>query len=655
MSWTALFVPTLVALALTTIPGLLVTLASGLRGFAALSAAPLISVSIIALSGVLGTPQPFPWWMLVPALTAAMVAAGWAAGRLAPREAKALAPRDVWHAGDLPWYLATALATVLWLRHMRNVLDTPDAFSQTFDNVWHLNAIRYIVDSGNASSLTLAKLNAGVEPTSGLGTFYPAAFHDLSAAVMLATGAPIAHSVNAVLVVIVSWAWPLSLLFAIRAALRPHPATVLGAGVLAASFPLFPLLLLDFGVLYPNLLGYALLPTLVGLGTQWLGLGRERWLPWQRGVALGVLGAPGLLLSHPNAGMALLLVAAPMLLTMAWRAIRMWRDGTASRTASMLRILSTVAALGVAVVAWKILRPPVSVGDWPPPLNEQSAVGHALVNAPVWLGPTWTGSLLMLVGLWAAWRRGLGWMVGSWLVVVFFWVVVSSWSPGRLRLFLTGPWYQDSIRFSATLALVAVPLAVVGLDALVGLIAARLARRSGPPFLPGRWMLVFSLVLVLALVVTTQRTKWMDAAVERASSMYAVTPDAPLIDSDEYALLMRLPAQVPADAVVATNPWNGSALVYALTGRMALAPHMFYGDTPARVMAARHLDELASNPAVCPVLNAAHVTYVLDFGPKEVHGASHPYPGLDELATAQGFELVDQEGHAKLYRITGCS
>jgi hypothetical protein len=47
--------------------------------------------------------------------------------------------------------------------------------------------------------------------------------------------------------------------------------------------------------------------------------------------------------------------------------------------------------------------------------------------------------------------------------------------------------------------------------------------------------------------------------------------------------------------------------------------------------------------------------YALDFGSKEVHGGDHTPPGLKNLDSNPGVELIDSQGDAKLYRITACA
>ena len=103
-----------------------------------------------------------------------------------------------------------------------------------------------------------------------------------------------------------------------------------------------------------------------------------------------------------------------------------------------------------------------------------------------------------------------------------------------------------------------------------------------------------------------------------------------------------------------SNPWNGSALAYAFTGRRLLQLHLL-GEIPEGAKAIHDgLHAAKSDPAVCPVVQRLHVGYVLDFGHAEVHGADHGYAGLDDLEADGVATLVDSQGQAKLYKLTVC-
>lgn len=648
MSWLTFLPDLLVVAALVLLPGALVLVAGGMRGFFALAAAPAVSVTLVAGGAVLASMARVPWgWLPVVAMTAVavVVALGfaWLRRRLLGERGLAF-PSAGW-----AWWAALGLAVVLGACHMRNVLDTPDAFSQTFDNVWHLNAIHHMVVTGDASSLTVAFLNS-----SG-GGFYPAAFHDLAAFVTLYNGGGLLPAVNAVTSIIVGVVWPLSCLFLVRCAFVPRDATVVAVGVLTASFTGFPLLLVNFGVLYANLLGLALLPAVLGVVVQVAGLGQDRWLDTPRAVVLLVAMVPALLLSHPNAFMSLLLVSSAFMVFVIGRlAVGLFREPR--RLASWVGLALALAVIGATFFAWPRLRPGTSVDDWPPPLSTPSAVGYALTNAPLEGMANWVVSALMVLGIAVALRRGMAWLVAGWAVVVYFWLVISSFAPDEYRLALVGIWYNDSSRFAANLPLLALPLAAVGVDAIVEWLIDLGRRHAGPGerWERGRGHAGLALGLALALILGTQATSSMNKMVDTTSGVYEIRPDSPLIDTDEYRLLQRVPDLVPPDAVIANNPWNGSALAYALANRRVTAPHLLYGMTPVREIVVTTLDEARTNPAVCPVVRSEGVRYVLDFGNKGVHGPAPVYPGLDQLTPANGFVEIAREGHARLFEITAC-
>lgn len=102
------------------------------------------------------------------------------------------------------------------------------------------------------------------------------------------------------------------------------------------------------------------------------------------------------------------------------------------------------------------------------------------------------------------------------------------------------------------------------------------------------------------------------------------------------------------------NPWNGSAMAYAFTGRKLLQLHLL-GEIPegaTEIFDGLHAAKF--DPAVCSVVRRLSVGYVLDFGHREVHGGDHGYRGLDDLVTDGVASLVDSQGQAKLYKLTAC-
>lgn len=649
MTWLALAPAVLLTCLVLFGTGLPLALALRLRGFDAVAVAPALAVTVVAVSAVVAAPLGlrWAWWIPLACGLVAAAALAWADRRWGGENARR--PLTGFGPGDLHAVIGVAIGGVLGLWHMVRVLGRPDAFSQTFDNIFHLSTTRVVLESGVASSLLLnGALNE--PPTTG---FYPAAFHDLAALAALGSADGLTVGVNALLVVLVALVWPLGVLYALRCLAPVSPTGLVGAGALSAAFPAFPLLLLDFGVLYPNLMALALLPVAIGLVAQTLRLAPTERVTRGQGLALGVAVLPGIALAHPNAVITLAALSVPWLIVrvivlvgQGWSA---GRRGHAA-VAPWVETAALVAGLAALVWVWPRLRP--AEYPWEPIRSITDAAGHAVLNTPPVGDVAWVASALMLVGVLATARRRLLWLLAGWVVLAALWVVVASWPTPEVRDLLTGAWYNDPFRLSATLPLLAIPLAALGTSWLADRLIATSALRGSARSVVGA--VVAPAVAAVLIVVGTQAPASMAQAVERAAAQYRITPTSPLVDSDEWTLLNRLTQHVGPDDMVATNPWNGSSLAYAVAGVRTTTKHVFHDTTPELEVINARLDDAATDRSVCPAVRDLGVTYVLDFGTREVHGGDHPYPGLLDMATHRGFETVDREGHAVLYRVTAC-
>ncbi len=79
-------------------------------------------------------------------------------------------------------------------------IGSPENVSQTNDAVFHLNALRYILDTGSASSLDLSGML-------GASSFYPAAWHAPASLVALSTGADLVVVANSMSIAIGAFVW----------------------------------------------------------------------------------------------------------------------------------------------------------------------------------------------------------------------------------------------------------------------------------------------------------------------------------------------------------------------------------------------------------------------------------------------------------------
>lgn len=659
MQWLSAGPAILAATGVLIVPGLLLAWFLGLRGFALLALAPVFSVSLISVAAIICPFIGVPWSAL-PVLVLALVASA-VAGVLSRRKRAALRSPRAFDVRFVFALLGTLLAAVIIGARLLYAFGAPDNISQTYDNIFHLNAIQYILHTQQASSFTVGGMT-GIP-------FYPAGWHAVvSLAVQLSgTGIPVA--VNATNLVIGALVWPMACIFLCQQVLGQSKMAAVLAGTLSAAFGAFPLMMVDFGVLYPNLLSISLLPAVLALGIQVLHLSAVPDIPPVLRYLAVIVALPGLALAHPSTLMAFLAFLSPAVVFVFGKSWRKWRRNW---PASRSRALAWSGALAVGAVAvlltWQAVRPIAEAAFWPPIHSPLGSLWELATNSLMNRPPAIVVSILVAVGVVAmARQRNLWWALGMFGMACALFLVVSSFSPGRLRDFVTAIWYNDSYRLAALVPAAAVLVAAYGAAWLVGLLRRRLEDRAsrqgrggavpgdaGTPPPASAFTARLGAVAIVVLVLLTQ-LGGVQYAADKAHSNYQLTADSQLITRDEMAVLQDMVSLVPEDAVVAANAWNGSALAYALSNRRTIQLHVLSSSfTLDDKIVLDSLREAKTNPTVCPAVRALDVSYVLDFGGQEINGGSHPAPGLDNLEESGVATLLSRHGDAKLFKFNGC-
>lgn len=662
-AWYAAWPALLSAVGVLVVPGLVVAFVAGLRGIPALGLAPALSVTTIATSAVVASWVGVPFGAAVVASGTLVLGAGVVAvlalARVVGLRGAEARPRsqvpDV--AGLMGAVIGGGCAAVAVARG----IGRPEVFPQTFDAVFHLNAVWTALRTGDASSLTLGTVAA---PERAVG-FYPAAWHDVTVLVEQLGGGGVVTSASAVSVVIAAVVWPLGCVLLLRQVVGPRPGVLLAGGVLSAAFAATPHLLLSYGTLWPNALATVLLPGLLACAVTVLRVtpaapGRldvdlreaDRSLGRFRAALAALVALPGVLLSHPNAVLSAVLLVTVVGLVAGWQWVARPGTGTARRA-----VVSLAALLLVATELWLVAESSLFARtrgtSWAARQSLAQAAGEWALSAPMRSPVPWLASALVLVGWVTTWRhRSLRWLGLAHAATGAAFVIVAG-SDGPISRALSGPWYDDPFRLAALLGVTAVPLAAVGLDRLVGAAVVLLGQRRAS-FLdhgPGR---VVELAVVAAAVVLVLVSGGVYA---RANSRVVATwySGHDMVGPAEESLLERLPELVPAGSTIAGNPWNGSVLAAPLGDRKTLFPHLQGSWGPDRSLVAAHLSDAESNPAVCPAVRRLRLGYVLggpvSFWKGDRRQAS--YRGLD-VSRASGFEPVAVGGRLTLYRVTAC-
>ncbi|WP_235778915.1 DUF6541 family protein [Sinomonas notoginsengisoli] len=645
---------------LAILPGLVVALCAGFRRFGALGVAPLLSAGVIGVSGVAAPFFGMEWALATLAVGTFVASAFMALARWIGRGAhespwtlkagvsSTLAPSITW--STVVGLLVSAL--IIGVRCIY-VFGSPHYVSQTADNIFHLNAIRYILDYRNASSLNLGAADGGS------ASFYPGAWHDLVSLVVISTGASIPAAVAASNVVIAAILWPLSAIYASRTFFGRGYIVDLCAGVLAASFTAFPFMNLDWGVLYPNFYGMSLVLALIALARIMLQkLRAARAVPLVLAI---ILGTAGITLVHPNTILTAMVAVVPLV---AARLVRVASKEAihSRRVVQIYRWALPVVFAAAAVCVWILLRPfPISsyTITWPPFENPAQATGEYLLSAYGGSMAGFAAAMPALVGLVTfGLRKPWRWLGVSYLLWGLLFVTVASADPSPVRAFLTGGWYDDAHRVAAGSVTVCLLLGVGAFRHVLASVQRRIRQSANVDSLRIARAVphVVGAFVVVAAILLGQSTNVPEAA-NAAGKNYNLSAGSPLMSADEFHLYEELPDFVPRGDVIANNPWDGSAWAYMVSGTKVLFPHVLSRSSPEAITLAERLNKAASDPTVCEAVRRLHAYYAIN-SDELIYLPGNPqnskYPGIAGLDHSPGFSLVASIGQNRLYMVNAC-
>ena len=633
--------------------------------------APLLTFALVAVSAIVLGKTGIPWSLIsfVP-VAALMVAAAAGVMHLVGRRWPSAVPdtsseaAENWAGNTVPlaWpIIGAVLGGFLTLHATQHMVFGPEAFSQTLDNSFHMNAIRWIQEHGDASSLTMgAVAAANQEPT-----FYPAGWHDFVYLIYSTTGTSIATATIVMILLAAGIIWPCSLVAMCLSIPHLRPLQALAIPALTCGFFAFPGLLLFWGVLFPNLLGYALLPAFVALLLHMIQLMVRREYSFVLSLSLTILvGLGGLALVHPNAVVSAAVFAVPMLLGGVVQVLRAHGASTRERLVGTGVLVALIAG---CVSIWLTLRPSEEASDlWTAIMSEGEAVYQflflGLENANPLGGNFAPAYLLGFLALWGVgyllYKRRNLWLIGSWMLVGYMWIVAASVPRGDFRLLMVAPWYTDHFRLAALVVFPAVLLAGIGLGGAVEGLFVRIMhaipREKHAKIAPA--LMGASMALVLVVAGLSSRTLAMHDATLQVADRYKVTPTSDILNQDEMNVINEIPKIVPEGDVIANNPWDGSAYIYALANRHLTSYHFEFQTSPKYAAILNDLKDARTNPEVCRVVNEYNVHWYVhlenqgNFGPSQQKN----YDGMVAAIGTDVLTPVYSSGPMTLYRISAC-
>lgn len=633
--------------------------------------APLLTFALVTVSAIVLGKTGIPWSLIsfVP-VAAVLVAAAAGVMHLVGRRWPSAVPdasseaAENWAGNTVPlaWpVIGAVLGGFLTLHMTEDMVFGPEAFSQTLDNSFHMNAIRWIQEHGDASSLTMGAVSAADQQPA----FYPAGWHDFVYLIYNTTGTSIATATIVMILLVAGIIWPCSLVAMCLSIPHLRRLQALAIPALTCGFFAFPGLLLFWGVLFPNLLGYALLPAFVALLLHMVQLMARREYSFVLSLSLTILvGLAGLALVHPNAVVSAAVFAVPMLLG---GVVQVLRTRGASTRERLVGTGVLVALIAGCVTAWSVLRPSQEASElWTSIMSEGEAVYQflflGLENANPLGGNFAPAYLVGFLALWGVgyllYKRRNLWLIGSWMLVGYMWIIAASVPRGDFRLLMVGPWYTDHFRLAALVVFPSVLLAGIGLGGAVEGLFVRIMhyipREKHAKVAPA--LMGASMVLVLVVAGLSSRTPAMHDATLQVADRYKVTPTSAILNQDEMNVINEIPKIVPKGDIIVNNPWDGSAYIYALADRHLTSYHFEFQTSPKYEAILKDLKDARTNPEVCRVVNEynahwyVHLENQGNFGPSEQKN----YDGLVAAIDTDVLTPVYSSGPMTLYRISAC-
>ncbi len=669
------------------IPGFFALRAFCISRIFALVCAPLLSLVVYSLLGIVYAKVGiFCSWVVLVLPYGVLAFAVWGISRFFKGSPKlafevessiVFSKKPVWHfdASCLLGYVVLGLAVSLIF--LSGSLSGPDAYVQEFDNVQHLGLTRGFVESGNWSALGVSmypsEAGTRINPLPGSG-FYPTAWNCVAALAVSALQVSVPLAINATNFLFVGIVLPASMFLLMRVLFRDRLSAIPFGAFCVLGFTAFPWGFLMFGPLYPNLAAFCLVPAVaacfVSVFTRNASNGSR--------VAAGLLCVIGLIclaFSQPNAVFTLAVFLIPFCTVQASRLADL--PFVPDERKLLVRVGSGLAFLVFAGFVWFALykmpfMQSVVTHYWSGFSTGERAVFDAFSLAFRLQVPQFLLALAVLAGIVSAARSKVWfWMAFPFVIFCIFFIIDAT--DGMAKHLLTGFWYTDSYRIAASAALVAVPLASLGLWwASKGLqfLVVKLRDVSPERASAVSAALVAAVFLLgnFAVVPAAQERGVPGSAFGAVSSVLSrmsKQADQPVYSNAESAFVQEAMKVIPEGALVVNEPDDGSAFAYGVDGLNVYYRNLRdYGganETKDSVAIRTKLYRVVDDVQVQAALEDIGAKYVLklDQGPSiEQRGFLFTYEdgkrwsGLEGLNdNTPGFEVVLSRDDMRLYKV----
>lgn len=579
-------------------------------------------------------------------------------------------------------FLYVGFAIIISFFYYINTLDGSYSYAQDSDNSWHLALIQSFCQSGNMSILDASLYhdleNTGIEtliPTAG--SFYPAAWHLLAAMGTQFITVPVSVSANAVNTVFLVLVFPLGMFLLLKTLFcRKRIIQALGAFT-SLGFVAFPwgMLLASSGPLFPNFIGFSMVPAVLSsIIILFRGHKNTSYASLLISIIFGIVA---LGTSHPNAIFTLLVLLIPFLASEVLFRIR-------TRTSHVIKS-SFVAILFVcfSVVLWyffynlPLFQSTVSYNWLSFASFRQEIINILFLGYRIPVSQLALSAAVILGIVYLLYRKTNRWVLVSYGICCMF-CFIGATTDGWLKSFLTGFWYTDPYRLGAMAALVAIPIATVGLYSFgktLNVFIGKVICVSDFENMKRLSYLICSCFLISFILVNYYPNFSLNGIANittpfgyyEAWNINANLQDRPnLYSDDEAEFVEKVSEIVDKDYYIYNCGDDGSPFAYAFNGlnlcyKRSAATLLDGGETEQSELLRNHIDELAYNSDVQQAIKNANIKYilVLDLGgeindERCYYGYYTPtkWPGINSITDeTPGLKCLLSEGDMRLYEI----
>ena len=551
-------------------------------------------------------------------------------------------------------------------------LDGTDTFMQAWDNAFHLNVIRYFLDSGNYSALCVTNY-IDVSPAPG-ASYYPAAWHLLCAAIADLTGSTIPATVSAVNFAFSSVVFSAGMYCFIERVFGTNRLVVCSGVLISSAFVSFPWSFLTYGPLFPNLASMSMLPAalavIMGVFAHESEIGQRLFAVAGSMVAVLAFG-----FTQPNSVFTAIVLLTPYVFV----EFRRIAESKGLRIANIRKGVYYACCTGVFILLWVVfyalppLHAPYTV-HWPSFASYAQSLANVLTLAYVRPQASLLLALFVVVGVVGSIKNAESrWLSVSYVIACIMLIIGES-SDGFLKTFLTGLWYTDQYRVAAMAGIAATPLACVGAARVIELAKAaypRVLRIFDWKDRRRQFGIVASTVLFVCLFgpsFSVPGVARFDTAFggfkEDVESLYSAT--APnILDSSEREFVEDVAKVVEADqGLVINQAFDGSVFAYGLYDLdvyyRSFGDAWNSGETKDSKNIRLRLDEISWNVEVKDSAQSVGAKYLmmLDYGKGETgegclqYYVKNDWVGLNAVNDdTPGFEVVLARDDMRLYKL----